>query len=242
MPSPIVALDLIKSSMRLAGIISGNQTPKANETNDALNVLNDLLEQWSTDSLTVWGSDNVSYPLVAGKAKYTLGPGGDFNDVRPIDIQSAYIDYVSANPLTPVSYPVNVIGQDRYNQIAVKATTGIPQELLYINNSPLGSVTLYPVPDQAYNIILISDPLLNQVTGVSQILTYPPGYAKALRFNLAVDLAAEYGSPVSPDINKIAVSSLASIKDSNNNNYDTSSFDPVLTSRRRNDGWRGGDF
>lgn len=242
MPSPIVALDLIKSSMRLAGIISGSQTPKANESNDALNTLNDLLEQWSTDGLTVWGSDNAVFTLVPGKNKYTIGTGGDFVDSRPVTIQGAYIDYVTGGPTTAVSYDVTIIGQDRYNRIPVKLTPGIPEELLYINNYPLGSITLYPVPDQAYNLILVSDPLLNQIASLATLVSYPPGYAKALKWNLAVDLCAEFGMPVSPDIAKIATSSLGSIKSTNNDDMDTMSFDAVLTSRRRNDGWRGGDF
>lgn len=242
MPSPIVALDLIKSSMRLAGIISGNQTPKANESNDALTTLNDLLEEWSTDSLTVWGSDNTAFLLTPGKAKYTIGPGGDFNDVRPVDINSAYIDYTTGGPSTTVSYPVWPWGQDKYNAVAVKATPGIPERLLYINNYPLGSVTLYPVPDQAYSIILVSDPLLNQVASLATLLSFPVGYAKALKWNLAVDLCAEFGMPVSPDVAKIAMSSLASIKSSNNSSMDTASFDSVLTDKRQSDGWLGGDF
>lgn len=235
MPSPIVALDLIKSSMRLAGIISGNQTPKANEANDALVVLNDLLEEWSTEDLTVWGSDNVLYPLVPGKLKYSIGPGGDFNDIRPIDIQSFYVDF------NEVSYNGTVIGQDRYNQIPVKSTPGIPRELQYIADYPMGFLYMYPVPDQAYQILLVYDPLLNQIPNLATLLTYPPGYAKALRWNLAVDLAAEYGQTLSSDVNKIAVSSLASIKSANNISPDTASFDPVLTGRRVPDGWQGGD-
>lgn len=235
MPSPIVAIDLIKSSMRLAGIISGNQTPKANESNDALTVLNDLLEQWSTDTLTVWGSDNATYPLVPGKSKYTIGPAGDFNDIRPIDVKSFYVSY------NGVDYDGMMIQQDRYNRIPVKTTPGIPREAQYIPNAPLGALYLYPVPDQAYNILLVYDPLLNQVANLSQVLTFPPGYAKALRWNLAVDLAAEYGAPISGDIKAIAVSSLASIKDANNLAPDTMSFDPVLTGRRIQDGWQGGD-
>lgn len=235
MPSPIAAIDLIKSSMRLAGIISGNQTPKANETNDALNVLNDMLEEWSTDGLTVWGSENNSFPLVPGKANYTLGPGGDFNDIRPIDLRSFYVIF------NGVSYDGTLIQQDRYNRIAVKATPGIPREAYYIPNFPLGDIYFYPVPDQAYTVLLVYDPLLNSVANTSQVLTFPPGYAKALRWNLAVDLAAEYGNTLSDDVRHIAVSSLASIKDANNTAPDTMSFDAVLTGRRIQDGWQGGD-
>lgn len=235
MPSPIVALDLITSSMRLAGIISGNQTPKAKESIDALAVLNDLIEEWSTDDLTVWGSDNAAFVLTPGKNKYTMGPGGDFNDIRPIEIDTGYAT------LNGVDYDITIIGQDRYNRIPVKTTTGIPRELLYLNNFPLATVYLYPTPDQAYTLNLTYDPLLNQIASLSTSVVYPPGYAKALRWNLAVDLAAEYGAPVSPQIAQIAVSSLAAIKTTNNNDYSTMSFDPVMTGRRIQDGWQGGD-
>lgn len=239
MPSPIVALDLIKSSMRLVGIISGNQTPKANESNDALNVLNDLLEDWATDNLLCWGSANNSYPAIAGKNSYMLGPtvtAPDWVGQRPTSIDAAYAN------LNGVDYPIRMMGPDHYSRIAVKQTTGIPYEMWYINNFPNGEVIIYPTPDQAYTIFTIADQLLSKVATLTTTLTYPNGYAKALRWNLAVDLAAEYGVPVSPDVSRIATESKVTIMSSNNDAKDTMNFDPILTDRRSNSGWRGGDF
>jgi len=52
MPSPTTAIDLINSSARLAGILASGETLTSDEANDALNVLNDVLEGWSTGTIS----------------------------------------------------------------------------------------------------------------------------------------------------------------------------------------------
>ena len=50
--------------MRLIGTIATGETPTADETADGLLVLNDMLENWSTETLSVWGSSNQTFNTV----------------------------------------------------------------------------------------------------------------------------------------------------------------------------------
>jgi len=53
---------------------------------------------------------------------------------------------------------------------------------------------------------------------------FPPGYIRALKYNLAVEIAPEYGKAISPLIREQAKTSKEGIKDTNNKNI------PVLVS------------
>jgi hypothetical protein len=53
---------------------------------------------------------------------------------------------------------------------------------------------------------------LAQFADLTTTVSFPPGYAEALRFNLAVRLAPEYGRPTPPEVAAIARTSKAKIK------------------------------
>lgn len=210
MPSGIVVTDLIKSSMRLIGAIATGETPTADEANDALLVLNDMLENWSTETLSVWGSSNQTFSLVPGKSVYTIGPLGDWDTFRPIGIDDAYMKFSS------VDFPVKVISQEQYNEINLKSMAQpIVERLLYVNEFPLGVVTLWPVPTQATDITMTMERLLNFPVALGETLTGPPGFVKAIRYCLAVELAPEFGMEASPTVIAVANDAKADYKRAN---------------------------
>jgi len=210
MPSPTTALDLITRSMRLAKVLAAGETPTADEANDALATLNDILENWDVEPMSLWGTANFVGATVPGKATYTIGPGGDLDATRPARISDAYVT------LANVDFPVEVIGQGEYNDISTKSQQQpIPQKLLYVDDFPLGIVTLWPVPSQAVPLVLTFDRLLTQVPNLQTTLNYPPGAAMALRYQLAVQLATEYGVPLDPALVALAADAKADYKRSN---------------------------
>lgn len=74
------ALDLITGAMRSINALEAGETPSANDSSDALQVLNDLLESWSTDKLYVFASVENILAWTAGTYQYTVGNpvGGTF--------------------------------------------------------------------------------------------------------------------------------------------------------------------
>jgi hypothetical protein len=75
----------------------------------------------------------------------------------------------------------------------MKTTPGRPYYLHFVGTAPLGTVYLYPVPDAAETLYLDSLKPLTEITGLTTVLAFPPGYLSALKSNLAVLLAPEYG-------------------------------------------------
>jgi hypothetical protein len=196
--------------MRLIGAIETGETPTDEEISDGLQALNDLLENWSVERLSVWQRTNETFTAVPGQAVYTIGPGGNWNTSRPVRINDAY------TTVNGEDFHIEVINQQQYNDTAVKALQdSIVQRLLYLNTNELGTITLWPVPQVASQITLSMDTLLTNITDPNTELVYPPGYAKALRYGLAVEFAPEFGTTASATVTQIAQDSKADIKRAN---------------------------
>jgi hypothetical protein len=203
------ALDLITRAMKLGRILADGETPTASEANDALAVLNDMLENWSTEPQSVWSTNNFTGTLNPLQSVYTIGPTGDFVTIRPSAIHGAYCK------LNGVDFPVDVIGQLEYNDIHLKTMEQpIVNKLLYVNDYPNGIITVWPVPIQQSTLTLTFDRLLTPLALTDEI-AYPPGANKALRWGLAVELMLEYGMPVDPGIAATAADAKADYKRSN---------------------------
>lgn len=211
MPSPTTAGVLVRSSLRLIGAIATGETPTADEMNDGLSSLNDLIENLSTQNLAMYGSALETFPTVASQAVYTIGPGGNWNTNRPVRISGDAICTFNG-----VDFPVEIIGQNQYDAIALKTQLQpIVEQLLYVNTNPLGIITLWPVPSGIVNIGINTDRILTNVTDVNTAMIFPPGYLLMMKHQLGILLAPDYGITISPEIGGVATSSLAAVKRAN---------------------------
>lgn len=196
--------------MKLAKVLSSGETPTAEEATDALATLNDILENWDTEPLSLWGSANFVGATVGGQATYTIGPGGNLNTTRPEKVNAAYVTFGG------VDFGLSVIGQIEYNGIGLKTQQQpVPEQLLYVNDYPLGLITLWPVPSQAIPLTITADRLLTQIATTATTINYPPGAAKALRYALAIELATEFGAPIDTALAVLAADAKADFKRAN---------------------------
>lgn len=220
MPSPIIAIDLIKTAMRLIGAIATGETPSAEETADGMRALNDVLERWSLESLAVYGSLPDVFATVTGQSTYTYGPGGNWNADRPVAIDNLY------TTVQGVDYPAAQWSLEEYNAVGIKSQRQpIVERWVFINDAPLAQVILWPTPSAGTPITIDAPRLLTQVAASSTTLTLPPGYASALQYAVAEELAPQYGSPI--DVSARARAAKALIKRANRTSR-TMSFDPTL--------------
>lgn len=223
MPSPTTAGALVQSSLRLIGAIATGETPTAAELTDGLSAFNDLLELLSTSNLAVYGSAVEVFPTVGGQGVYTIGPGGNWATTRPVRIQGDAVCTYQG-----VDFPVPQWGQGEYDAVALKTQQQpIVERLLYVNDSPLGRITLWPVPSQVVNITINTDRILTAVTDTSTAVSMPPGYTLMFKHLLAPMLAPDYGITVDPNIIAIGTSALAAIKRANKTKREMS-FDAGL--------------
>lgn len=202
----ISALNIITSAAKKIGVVFKSEALDADEANDGLISLNDMLDTWSNDDLATVSDTLESFPLTTA-ASYTIGVGGNFNTVRPINISSVVVRVGN------IDYTLDPITLDQYQEdIALKSIQSpIPKFYNYDNGYPLGTFRIYYVPNGGTLYLQSSKPLSN-ISALTTIIDLPPGWKRALIYNLAIELAPEYGAEVSAIVQQNAKTSLGAIK------------------------------
>lgn len=235
MPSPTTALQLIEDALGLTNAVGVDQTLTTDEVSDSLRVFNDILEDWSTQSLAVYSTVTQQFSTVATQASYTIGIGGNWNTTRPVRINPPI-----ACTYQGVDFVVTDMSQADYDTIGFKTQPNIvPMWYLYVNSFPLGTITFWPVPSQIVTMTLDIDNVLSAVSNAATQISFPPGYAKAFKYCLGVELAPVFGKKISnyPDVLGIYKQSFANIKRANNKPQELS-YDPALLGGRSPGDWR----
>ena len=181
---------------------------------DALMALNQMIDSWNTERLSVFNTIDQTFLWPAGEITRHLGPSGDFVGVRPVllDDSTYYRD-----PQTNVSYGIKFINQQQYDGIAVKTVTSTYPQVMWINMEyPNISMTVYPKPTRLLEWHFISVQELDQPANLATNILFPPGYLRAFTYNLACEIAPEFGVEPSPQVARIAMASKRNLKRINN--------------------------
>jgi|ERR1035437_701495 hypothetical protein len=219
--------DQINRALRLLGVLAEGETPSANTSADALLALDQMLDSWSTERLSVFATIDQTFTWPSGQVLRTLGPTGDFVGVRPVALDDATY-YIAGG----ISYPIELINDEQYDSIVLKTANSTLPSVLYVNaDIPNASMYLYPVPSQALEFHFISVETLTQTSSLSTVLSFPPGYLRAIAYKLALELAPEFGVDVPVAVVKIAAESKRAIRRINNPE-DVMSVPSVLLSSR----------
>lgn len=206
--------DLINGALRLIGQLAEGETPSAETSNDALVALNQMLDSWSTERLSVFSTQDQVFTWPAGQRFQTLGPTGDFIGNRPVQLDdSTFFRDAGTN----VSFGIKIINQQQYDGIAVKTVTSTYPQVIWLNmDIPNIQMYVYPVPTRDLEWHFISVDELVQPATLATALLVPPGYLRAFRFNLAVEIATEFGIDPPANVARIAMSSKRTLKRINN--------------------------
>jgi hypothetical protein len=201
---------LLRSAVKALGLVDGQSTLDPVILVDALESANMMLSTWATAGLIVHHVITEQFPLVAGQEVYTIGTTGNFDTTRPNRLIGGFI-----RDSNNTDTPIEIISRDRYNSLANKETSGIPRYLYYYPTFPLARIYVYFSPFEAYTLSLDSlKPLTALVLDAD--LNMPPEYEEAIKWNLAVRLAPDYGRTPRPDVVALA-----------NSTYDKLSIQPI---------------
>ena len=206
--------DQINSALRLIGQLAEAETPSAAASQDALAALNQMIDSWNTERLAVFSTQDQVFDWPPNVLSRTLGPSGDFVGNRPILLDDAtyFIDTASG-----ISYGIKIINQQQYDGIAVKTVTSTYPQVIWVNMSyPNIEMYVYPKPTKVLEWHFISVEELTKPALLSTTLAFPPGYLRAFKYNLACEIAAEFGVEPSPQVQRIAMTSKRNLKRINN--------------------------
>lgn len=208
------ANDQINGALRLIGQLAEGETPSAATSQDALTAMNQMLDSWSAERLSVFSTQDQVFSWLPGLINRTLGPTGDFVGNRPVLLDDA--TYFK-DPTNGISFGIKIINQQQYDGIAVKTVTSTYPQVIWLNmDMPNMDMYIYPVPTKTLEWHFISVTELDQPATLATELVIPPGYLRAFRFNLACEIAAEFGVEPPPSVQRIAMSSKRNIKRINN--------------------------
>jgi len=206
--------DQINGAMRLIGMLAEGETPSAAASQDALSAMNQMIDSWNTERLSVFSTQDQVFTWPASTLSRTLGPTGNFVGNRPVLLEdSTYFRDAATN----VSYGIKIINQQQYNGIAVKTVTSTYPQVMWVNMTyPDIEMYVYPVPLRPLEWHFVSVEELTQPAVLATTLSFPPGYLRAFKYNLACEIAAEFGVEPSPQVQRIAMTSKRNLKRINN--------------------------
>ena len=88
-------IDIISRALKDIGALESGEVPDAYQAQDAFDMLNDMLDQWSNESMMVSYKTEIIYPISPGVTQYTIGPGGT--------IGAVFVGSISGTTLTVTS-------------------------------------------------------------------------------------------------------------------------------------------
>jgi hypothetical protein len=235
-------LDTITGALRLINVVQSGETPAPEDVNVAQYSLEYMIDSWSNERLLIYEIVPQQFSFVSGQQVYTLGPGGNWNTTRPIRIEDAYVTYQGNTGAQTVDLRIKPLNSSQWASIAVKQTQSTFATSYYDDGEyPLRNIYFWPVPNQAQLITLYMwMPLIDLSSGLTTQVQFPPGYERAFRYNLAVNLAPEFGKTVDPAVAAVADSSLAKLR-SANAVPQVSRTDTGIAAKNRTWNWITGD-
>jgi len=205
----VTANDMIERAMRLVKALGTGQTMTSEEGVTGLHALNSMLDSWNLEKLMVFYFNQISGSLPAATTSRTIGDSGNYDTVRPVKIDTAFLRSGSND------YPLEVRPIEEYDAIANKTSQGVPEFLYYAPDFPLGILYFYPVPSAAYTLYLRHEEQLEYFSSLTEEVYLPPGYRRAIEYNLALEVAPEFGVEVPAEVFRNASLSKGAIKQAN---------------------------
>lgn len=200
---------IIQPALRKAGItrLPGN-TPSTDQSAELLPACNRILAGFSINGFSIFATTVAEYSLTAGQVMYTIGPGGDFNAVRPLAIKNANL----VQPGSPPVYTSIPIFDSRdWSYQSVTEMSGSWVYALWYNPTfpstgslvdGCGQIWLLGQPPSTYELQLFTwDRFETNFTAITNNFLFPPGYEEHFVNLLALEASMLYPheSKISPE-------------------------------------------
>jgi len=67
-------IDIISRALKDIGALEAGEVPTPEAAQDGLEMLNDLIDQWSNEGMMVYNVTEIVFPVIPGQTQYTIGP------------------------------------------------------------------------------------------------------------------------------------------------------------------------
>lgn len=174
---------------------------------------------------------------VATPQVFSFTVPGDFKIPRPLRVTESFTRITTQT--SGLDYPIEIISQDRYVEIGFKGISAPwPIVAWYNPTMPLANIYFYQNPSGAGELHLFTDTILTNLTNLTQNIVLPQGYVRMIKWNLARELAPEYGKTWTALMEKNAKDSWDAVKSLNSIPVPVAKYDTDLLMGRSTDaGW-----
>ena len=100
-------IDIISRALKDIGALEAGETPTPDAAQDAFDMLNDLIDQWSNEDMMVYNTTEIIFPLISGQVQYTIGPTASTANY----IGASFSGTISGNILTVSSLTTGAVAQ-----------------------------------------------------------------------------------------------------------------------------------
>ena len=200
---------IIALALRKLGVLELGDTPDVNSIANASMSLNLLVKQLNTEGLKLWKNSELIIPLTTTQTVYILGgptstlmydtqaPTVAITD-KPLKVIQGWYRNTQSTP--NIDTPVMLLSKQEYNVLGSKGSTGTANSIFYDVKKLNGILYVYLTPDldMSTNKELHIDVQLplNDVLLSTDIPDFPNEWMNTLVWNLADQLAIEYGVPM----------------------------------------------
>ena len=224
--------DAIAYAQRISGVLGVGQVALAQDTADAQNALQFMLQQWRQKRWLVFRLNWDIYPLLIGKQSYTVGDGTSApppdwitanGTGRPANIQSCFLrQNVGSGPNSyPIDFPMRILeSREHYDRISLKFLQSWPASIYYDPVIPNATLYIWPIPvQQLFSLYIAWQQAIDLVSEGSLSLDLddylPLETQEAVMYNLAARLIVNYKLPPDPGVDAMAKATLNTLRQTN---------------------------
>jgi hypothetical protein len=200
---------VITLALRKLGVLEIGSAPDPDTVANAAMSLNLLIKQFSTDGLKLWKISELIIPLTSNQTNYTLG--GSTSDLmydalnptvaitdKPLKVIQGFYRNTQATP--NIDTPVLLVSKQEYNVLGSKFSTGTANTIFYDPRKLNGILYVYLTPDlnaqTNLELHIVAQMPLDDLNTALDIPDFPNEWMNCLVWNLADQLALEYGVPM----------------------------------------------
>jgi len=216
----VTGQQIVNAAMQQIGALTSGETASADESTDVLAAINRLLASWSLERMNVYTLTITATSLTTGTQTYTIGSGGTINVARPVRYEKATCLIANANSSGKWVLPVEIVDINGWMARTERAALAAAPTLMYPDMAfPLTTIYLHPIPTftgTAPQLELTTWAQLQTIANLTPTdYTFPPGYDRAIIFNLALEIAPMFGATVNPMVAQVAAESKAALRMAN---------------------------
>lgn len=175
--------DACYRALRIITAYGANDTPSAEDAQEAMEQLNWMLKSWQADGCNLWREEEATITFPATVREVTLDP-------RVLDVQEARVQ-ISEDYQRPLAR----WERGEYITLPNKDTAGSPTIFYFRKLRDEVKMFVWPVPTVDTDVFCTTARVTDDVTDLNQTIDIPQEWNETVYYNLASRLLDIFGIP-----------------------------------------------